>query len=255
MTSGTRTAKSALEMVGLLDPLREMRNWVTRPEWWRRERLAQGFFAQLVPPRALVFDIGAHHGAVTERFVRLGARVVAVEPQPACCERLRSRFGGSAAFIAGSRVVVVPRAVGAAEGTASMAIATGSQVSSCNPAWPGRFPEQQWSAPIDVPVTTLDALIDQFGRPDFCKIDVEGFEPEVLRGLHSPIRSLSLEFTTGMTEQTIACLGELERLGYTRINYAHHLQYAFALPEAITPAQARIVMRDVRGGGDLYALR
>jgi hypothetical protein len=50
---------------------------------------------------------------------------------------------------------------------------------------------------IRVPVTTLDIAIEQFGVPAFCKIDVEGFEVEVLKGLSHAITNLSLEYHRG----------------------------------------------------------
>src|SRR5262249_60695009 len=52
------------------------------------------------------------------------------------------------------------------------------------------------TAAIEVNVVTLDSLIDEFGVPDYIKIDVEGFDLEVLRGLSQPIALLSVEFNT-----------------------------------------------------------
>jgi FkbM family methyltransferase len=62
------------------------------------------------------------------------------------------------------------------------------------------FPGCYWDREEVVQTTTLDALIDQFGVPDFCKIDVEGFEFEVLRGLSRPVGTISREYTSGVLE-------------------------------------------------------
>jgi len=71
-----------------------------------------------------------------------------------------------------------------------------------------------------VPVTTLDALIGKHSKPVFIKIDVEGFEAEVLAGLTQPVRALSFEFTTIQRDVARACIERCRALGYTRFNSA-----------------------------------
>jgi hypothetical protein len=77
---------------------------------------------------------------------------------------------------------------------------------------------QRWDAAIRVPVTTLDAMIARHGEPRFCKIDVEGFEDQVLRGLSRPLAVLSFEFTTIQREVAVQAVAECERLGGYRYN-------------------------------------
>jgi hypothetical protein len=70
-------ARKILQAVGLHDPLLELRNRITRPQSWRRERNTDRFFRRLIPPGSPVFDIAAHQGALGARFVRRGAREIA----------------------------------------------------------------------------------------------------------------------------------------------------------------------------------
>ena len=129
----------------------------------------------------LVFDVGAHVGDRVASFRRLGARVVAVEPQPAMVRALRLLYGRS------ESVAIEAVAVGREPGRARMLInADNPTVSSVSPAFveaargaPG-WETQRWSETIDVEVTTLDALIARHGVPAFIKLDVEGFEAEAL---------------------------------------------------------------------------
>ena len=71
-----------------------------------------------------------------------------------------------------------------------------------------------------VPVTTLDALFEAHGVPSFVKIDVEGFEGEVLAGMTRPVEALSFEFTTIQREIAQACIARCAALGFQRYNAA-----------------------------------
>jgi hypothetical protein len=78
----------------------------------------------------------------------------------------------------------------------------------------------RWDHRERVVITTLDALIEMHGVPEFCKIDVEGYEPEVLAGLSTPVRNLSFEFTPERLEATTACVSRLLELGDYEFNYS-----------------------------------
>ena len=69
-------------------------------------------------------------------------------------------------------------------------------------------------------VTTLDDLIAAHGEPAFCKIDVEGFEADVLRGLSRPLRALSFEYLPMAHDAALAVLDLVESKGSYRYNYS-----------------------------------
>lgn len=160
-----------------------------------KRRRARTLYRQFVPPGALCFDIGAHVGDRIGHFRALGARVVALEPQPHLMRVLRLLYGRDRA------VTLIEAAAGAAEGTAPLLAATANPtVASLSPSWVdamSRSPDfhgLRWTERPLVAVTTLDALIARHGMPSFCKIDVEGFESEVLAGLTQPLPALSIEY-------------------------------------------------------------
>jgi hypothetical protein len=82
-----------------------------------------------------------------------------------------------------------------------------------------RFAGVRWDEQIPVTVTTLDALIAQYGAPAFCKIDVEGAELEVLQGLSQPIPALSFEYIPAKIDTALECIERLNQLGYYEYNW------------------------------------
>ncbi|MBD0270588.1 MAG: FkbM family methyltransferase [Acetobacteraceae bacterium] len=216
------------------------------------------FHRRFLGPGDLAFDIGAHVGDRAASFRRLGARVVCVEPQPRLDRLLRLLFRGDPG------VVRVAALVGAEPGgqavlrlnTANPTVATASPgfvaAASGAPGWEG----QRWDAAVARPVTTLEALAAAHGRPQFIKLDVEGFEAEALAGLAVAPRALSFEFTTIQREVASACLRRLSTLGFRAFNACLGESMAFVRPApcgaddmaawvAALPAEAN--------SGDVYA--
>lgn len=178
-------------------------------------------YRQFVRAGDLVFDVGAHVGDRVGAFRRLGARVVAVEPQPPLVTTLRLLYGRD------RHVAIEPVAIGRSSGTVELklnvdnpTISTASddfvRAAAGAPGWE----RQAWTRTMRVPLTTLDALIARHGTPAFIKIDVEGFEAEALAGLSRPVAGLSFEFTTIQREVAFACLARCTAFGYRRYQAA-----------------------------------
>lgn len=220
-----------------------------------RARAMNALYGQFVGPNDLVFDVGAHVGDRLRAFRRLGARVVAVEPQPALFRTLKALFGRDDA------VTLVPSAIGRTTGSATMminldnpSISTLSKdfVAASRDAvgWQG----QAWSRSLQVPVTTLDELIDVHGVPSFIKLDIEGFEAEALAGLSRCVDALSFEFTTIQRAVGLDCVARCAALGYTR--FCASLGESQRLDDWRSPAEIAkwlSALPHAANSGDIYA--
>jgi FkbM family methyltransferase len=126
----------------------------------RMDRLNSAF----VQPGDLVFDIGAHLGDRTGSVLRLGARVVALEPQTRPYRALRRIYGRCA------RATLLQVAAGAAVGEAELLLNRANPtVATVAPDFvaaatgaPG-WEREVWDDRVTVPVTTLDALVVRHG--------------------------------------------------------------------------------------------
>jgi FkbM family methyltransferase len=225
---------------------------------WRNHALTH-FYAQFVRPGDLCFDIGAHVGNRLRALSRLGAHVVALEPQPQCMRLLRRWYGHHA------NIELIEQAVGAVPGTRSLFVSERTPtVTTLSQEWIGAvgatpgFAGVRWDHDIPVRVTTLDELVAHYGEPTFCKIDVEGAELEVLRGLSHPLKALSFEYIPAATDVAVACVDRLGELGRYEYNWSPgelpRLRSSFWLdPARMADILRRMPMHE--RSGDVYARR
>ncbi|MDC7786016.1 FkbM family methyltransferase [Rhodoplanes sp. TEM] len=219
------------------------------------DRLYSGF----VSTGDLVFDIGAHVGDRVAAFRRLGARVVAVEPQPQLVTVLEVLYGRDRA------VAIEPVVIGRTEGFAELlintrnpTISTASKDFVAAAAGAPGWSQERWTERRTVAMTTLDALIARHGVPAFVKIDVEGFEAEVLLGLSQSVAALSFEFTTIQRDVALAALERCAALGYARFRASLGESHAFVHAGDQDAAAMRewiLGLPHEANSGDVYAVR
>ena len=223
---------------------------------WRLPKLKR-LYRPFLQPGDLAFDIGAHVGNRTRVWAGLGARVVAIEPQADLATWLRWQFKSR------DDITVVETALAAEPGLASMHVDPANPtVTTLSSDWIDQvtsgegFEGVAWKPPVEIQVTTLDRLIAIHGLPAFMKIDVEGFEAEVLKGLSQPIKALSLEFLPAALDVALEAIDLLEKLGRYRYNVSFGEGMALDLADWRSADRMRDWLVKQRGGrrsGDVYA--
>jgi FkbM family methyltransferase len=217
-----------------------------------------GLYANFVKAGDLAFDVGAHVGDRISSFRRLGARVVALEPQPGPARLLRLIHGRDPGVTlieaaAGDRDGEVTLHVNSANPTVSTASDEFVRAADGSAGWEG----QVWDQTLTVPCVTLDRLVAEHGQPGFIKIDVEGFEDRVLDGLSQPVPALSFEFTTIAREVAERCLQRLAALGPYRVDIALGESQRLEFNRWINLAEMSAYLEELphaANSGDVYAV-
>lgn len=227
--------------------------------YWQPGKLTQlkTFFESYLPENALCFDIGAHLGNRTNVWRKLGARVIAVEPQEVCLSHLRKRFGQDAG------VTILPVAVAAEAGETMLHVSalTPTITSLAGEEWQQDMQDSssftvKWDYSVPVKTVTLESLVQEYGVPDFCKIDVEDLELEVLKGLETPVPLLSFEYLSIRIGKTIDCIHRLEEISLYEYNWSYGESHMMESREWLS-AEAMIAIvapyTKENRSGDIYA--
>lgn len=179
-------------------------------------------FENIINKKNLVFDIGSNIGDKSNIFLNLGSRVIGFEPQFECYSRSISRFRNNDNFICENI------ALDKKPGQERIYIASYHTISSMSEKFiieskKERFTGYNWDDGRIVNTDTLDNMISKYGRPDFIKIDVEGYELNVLEGLTEPIKLISIEFNPELCDITKSCIEYIDSLnsGNTLFNYGY----------------------------------
>lgn len=250
---------NVLDKVGLYEPFVNIKRRYDKNRYKKQESLSHTkrleFYRQFVNIGDLVFDVGANIGNRVRVFLDLGCKVVAVEPQQECIKELQKKFD--------NRIELIPKGLGEKEEQKTLHISDVNTISSLSEEWiesvkQSRFSQHEWNKKVTIELTTLDKLIHDFGLPRFCKIDVEGYELEVLRGLSQPIPAISLEYTVPeQTSRLLACLELCNKLhGLYKYNYSPGEDMELALDNFISYAEFIALVKtkqfEETNFGDIY---
>jgi FkbM family methyltransferase len=165
----------------------------------------------------LVIDIGANVGNTVEQFVNISEKVICFEPNPALVMHLKNRFS--------TRPVVVDgRGVSNYNGKQVFKISNTNTISTFSEDWinNSRFTDSHiWNRTVEVETITLDSIIEEYGIPDYIKIDIEGYEYEVLTSFSKllPNTVFAFEWAEEQKSKIDLIINHLKNLGYNQFSH------------------------------------
>lgn len=173
----------------------------------RTKKLYSGFLDK----NALAFDVGANIGDRTKALLEVGFSVVAIEPVEKFYTILKETFIPAYK----EKIAIIQKGIGEEESVKTLYV-EGATMSTFSEEFindrKNEGYDDIWKEKVDVEITTLDNLIAEFGIPSFIKIDVEGYELNVLRGLTQPVKYISIEHIPTMRNKTLECLAYLMKI-------------------------------------------
>lgn len=200
--------------------------------------LHKKFYSNLISKNDLCFDIGANKGLKSKLFISLGANVIAFEPQSSCYKYLIE--------IKNKNFTYLPIAVGSKDEFKKLNIANHIEVATFSNKFIDYFKNEslKWNGIEEVEVKKLDSIINDYGIPDFCKIDVEGYELEILSHLSHEIPIIEFEFTGGFISNTIKII-ELLNKQNTCYNYNLNESPKFELKKWVNAKTMITIINDL----------
>lgn len=213
------------------------------------------FYEEIIQPKKLVFDIGGNVGQRAKIYSDLVDQVVVFEPQPYCIRHLKSRFHNN------KKIIVEEIALSDENGNAPMFISSSHVLSTLSKSFirtAGKtvFKQENWDNEVIVKTQTIDEMINKYGDPDFIKIDVEGYEIAVLKGLSFPVKHLSFEFMPNLFEDAKKCLDYLKFLSNDYVfNYTLGEELKYRLDKHLPYKEFLEIdeIKTAKSFGDIYA--
>lgn len=199
-------------------------NRIRDPENYRKQQVEPNFYKKILkmhPSRNnLIFDVGANIGSKSIIFSKLARKVVSFEPSERLFGLLQKKFENT-------NVIIYNYALGNKVSTSDLYIVENNEAyNSLNKKHIEITATSRNIATLDtvkyqeVKVETVERFITEIGIPKYLKIDVEGFEYEVIKGLKSIVPIISFEANLPeFREESVQVIKYLEVLSLNRYKY------------------------------------
>lgn len=165
----------------------------------------------------LAFDIGSNIGKTVDILRQNFKKVISFEPNPRLVNLLKQNYENK-------NVVVDGRAISFQNGIQEFKISNADTISTLSKDWVenSRFSESyNWNTSIMVETLTLEKAIEEYGVPEYIKIDTEGYEYEILTNFNQflPNTIFSFEWAEEQKDKINQSLIHLKNLGYQNFGF------------------------------------
>jgi len=175
----------------------------------------------------ILFDIGANEGKYTDANMKNFDKCILVEANPSLAENLREKYKTNES-------IYVVEAIASNKENEVFYISNANQISTSDPEWiqNSRFSNNyMWSPVKGIKTVSVDTLIQQFGEPTLVKIDVEGYEYNVLQSLSKKVNMLCFEWAEEKKKEILLSIEYLNRYKYTKFNIQNGDNHDYIIKE------------------------
>jgi FkbM family methyltransferase len=196
----------------------------------------------------LIFDIGLFDGTDTDYYLSLGSRVVAVEANPLLVKRGEDRFRNE---IASGRLTIVHAAI--SSDTAPVELTLSADDLGASSMFHDRVADRQPAGSFTAPGLPIRNLMQQYGVPEYLKVDIEGADRFCILNLTADTRPRYLSFEIGPDVDEL--LEHVRSIGYTRFKIINQVSLRELANEANLRDRAVLRLAELMGVGEPRRLR
>jgi FkbM family methyltransferase len=172
----------------------------------------------------LLFDIGANAGHYADANAAKYDKMILVEANPQLCRALQDKYRHNPRFMVENRLVSKDKNV-------PFYLCPNHTFSTAAIRWTkeSRFVHmEKWHpSPEPIACVTVDELVKTHGKPTYIKIDVEGYEYNVLQSMTEKYCPLAFEWAEELVDEIFLSLDYLASLGYQEFAVQHADAYMY----------------------------
>jgi FkbM family methyltransferase len=176
----------------------------------------------------ILFDIGANRGLYTDSNAKKYDKFILVEANKHLCNFLKNNY------INNPNIIIEQKIVSSDKNTVFY-ISNVDVISSCDSEWinNSRFSNKScynFNKTTDNESITIDELVEKYGIPEYIKIDVEGYELNVLKSMTKKYCPIGFEWAEEKKDELLLSLEYVKSLGYEKFCLQKEDKYDF-VPE------------------------